>query len=150
MQAVFLGMLYTSVFKLTLLRSFGSYNGMLRTTPIKKKKKMFLFNFHTTANIWVDSVFWIGVTTIVRMLRTKNKWSSSKDDILRSCFSEDSSDNTFSSLSYFAKEEGGGEKGEGKVGSRVLYDPRGPGGNKAIASLPPARLSLLTPHDKAN
>ena len=84
------------------------------------------------------------------MLRTKNKWSSSKDDILRSCFSEDSSDNTFSSLSYFAKEEGGGEKGEGKVGSRVLYDPRGPGGNKAIASLPPARLSLLTPHDKAN
>lgn len=41
-------------------------------------------------------------------------------------------------------------RGEGKVGSRVLYDPRGPGGNKAIASLPPARLSLLTPHDKAN
>ena len=39
MQAVFLGMLYTSVFKLTLLRSFGSYNGMLRTTPINKKKK---------------------------------------------------------------------------------------------------------------
>ena len=38
-------------------------------------------------------------------------------------------------------------EGEGKVGSRVLY---GPGGNKAIASLPPARLSLLTPNDKAN
>ena len=37
MQAVFLGMLYTSVFKLTLLRSFGDNNRMLRTTSIKKK-----------------------------------------------------------------------------------------------------------------
>ena len=49
------------------------------------------------------------------MLRTKNNWSSSKDDILRSCFSEDSSDNTFSSLSYFAKEEGEGRRERGKL-----------------------------------
>ena len=41
-------------------------------------------------------------------------------------------------------------EGEGKVGSRVLYDPWGPGGNKAIVSLQPTRLSLLTPNYKSN
>ena len=152
MQAVFLGMLYTSVFKLTLLRSFGSYNGMLRTTPIKKKRCFCLISTQLPIFGWIqfsESVlqpssgccerkitgvlqktkFYVHVFhSIAVIIHFPHCRSLAKVPLVRLSLLE----------------------GEGKVGSRVLYDPRGPGGNKAIASLQPTRLSLLTPNDKAN
>lgn len=153
MQAVFLGMLYTSVFKLTLLRSFGSYNGMLRTTPIKKKKRCFcLISTQLPIFGWIqfsESVlqpssgccerkitgvlqktkFYVHVFhSIAVIIHFPHCRSLAKVPLVR-----------FSLL-----------EGEGKVGSRVLYDPRGPGGNKVIVSLQPTRLSLLTPNYKSN